>query len=478
MPYEPSWNSLRTKALPQWFKDAKFGIYTHWGVYSVPATGPNGTWYPYNMYRPGTEQYDYHVKTYGPPEEFGYKDFIPMFTAEHFDADEWAEMFHGSGAQFAGPVAEHHDGFSMWDSKVNEWNAAKMGPRRDVTGELAAAMRKRGMRFMVALHHAENWWFFNHQTKYDTTDPKYAGLYGEPHNVDASIEELSRDWPKLERPSKAFLDQWLGKIKEVIDNYQPDLMWYDFGIRFVQEHYKRDFLSYYYNKAEQWGKEVVVTYKWHDLVPGSGLVDLELGRFNNMTYNEWITDTTVDDGHGWCFLKNNTYKQPTEVIQYLIDNVSKNGYLLLNVDPMPNGRIPEPSQNTLREMGRWLEQNGEAIYGTTPWLAFGEGPTEMTKTGYFTEDEKLSYTGKDFRFTSKDDALYAIALNWPEREASIETIWEKLYREEISRVTLLGHEGELKWHFDDNDHAMKIETPAKKPNDHAFVFKIERKRPF
>ena len=478
MPYQPTWTSIRSHELPQWFRDAKFGIYTHWGVYSVPACGPNGTWYPYNMYRPGNPQYDYHCRTYGPPEKFGYKDFIPMFTAEHFDADQWAELFADSGARFAGPVAEHHDGFSMWDSAVNEWNAAKMGPRRDVTGLLEKAIRKQDLRFMIALHHAENWWFFNHNDAYDTTDPKYAGLYGRPHDVNKSIADVPRDWTRLERPDKAFLDQWLAKTVEVIDRYRPDLVWFDFGIRFVQEHYKRQMLAHYFNAAERWGREVVLTYKNHDLVPGSGLIDLELGRFAEMTYNEWITDTTVDDGHGWCFLRNNTYKPPREVVHYLIDNVSKNGHLLLNVDPMPDGRIPEPSQETLREMGRWLRVNGEAIYGTTPWMAFGEGPTKMEKTGGFTENEKLRYTGADFRFTMKDDTLYAIALEWPGSEASITTVWEKLYPAEVARVTMLGSDGELKWRFDDADRSMKIATPAKRPCDHAYVFRIERRDPF
>ena len=479
MEYQSSWRSIRSHAVPQWFKDAKFGIYTHWGVYSVPACGPNGTWYPFHMYRPGNPQYDHHVKEYGPPEQFGYKEFIPMFTAEHFDADEWAEIFHGSGAQFAGPVAEHHDGFSMWDSKVNQWNAARMGPKRDVTGELAAAMRRKDMRFMVALHHAENWWFFNHNNKYDTVDPAYSGLYGAPHNIDMKFD-LSQgktdDWKYQERPDKAFLDQWLGKIKEVIDGYQPDLMWFDFGIRLVQEHYKREFLAYYYSQAEKWGKEVVVTYKNQDLVPGSGLIDLELGRFNDLTYMEWITDTTVDNGNGWCFLKNNTYKPPTEVVHYLIDNVSKNGYLLLNVDPMPNGRIPEPSQAILAEMGRWLGVNGEAIYGTTPWMAYGEGPTRMEGTGGFTEKEKLTYTGADFRFTSKGDALYAICLAWPGSEAVIHTVWEKLYPNEIVSVRMLGVDRDLAWKM--ADHALHIEVPDQRPCDHAYVFRIERKPAF
>jgi len=181
--YEKTWYSLRKHLTPQWFKDAKFGIYTHWGVYAVPACGPNATWYPYNMYREGTPQYEYHVKTYGGPEKFGYKDFIPMLTGEKFDPDEWAELFKKAGAQFAGPVGEHHDGFCMWDTQYSEWSAARMGPKRDVVGELEKAIRKQGMRFMVALHHAANWWFFPHWKKeFDVSDPRYAGLYGELHN--------------------------------------------------------------------------------------------------------------------------------------------------------------------------------------------------------------------------------------------------------------------------------------------------------
>ena len=183
--YQPTWDSLRQHPTPQWFKDAKFGIYTHWGIYCVPAKGPNATWYPYNMYREGTPQYDHHCRTYGPPQRFGWKDFIPMFSAERFDPDEWAEIFKDSGAQYAGPVGEHHDGFCMWDTQYSEWNAAKMGPRRDVVGALEQSFRKQGLRFMVALHHAENWWFYPHwRTEFDTSDPRYAGLYGEPHDLD------------------------------------------------------------------------------------------------------------------------------------------------------------------------------------------------------------------------------------------------------------------------------------------------------
>ena len=479
--FAANWNSLRNHLTPQWFKDAKFGIYTHWGIYSVPACGPNGTWYPYNMYRKGTPQHDYHTNTYGPLSEFGYKDFIPMFRAEKFDPDEWAELFQRAGAQFAGPVGEHHDGFSMWDSEFTEWNATRMGPRRDVVGDLARAIRKQDMRFMVALHHAENWWFFPHWEKeLDTSDPKYAGLYGPPHNQNWATQKpdadaLHDEWRLQDKPSKAFLDQWLGKTREVIDKYRPDMLWFDFGIRFVQEQYKQEMLAYYYNKEQEWGKGVVVTYKWHDLVPGAGVVDLELGRFDTLTYNDWITDTTVDDGHGWGYIKDTPYKSLATLVHYLVDNVSKNGYMLLNVGPKPNGEIPEQAKALLLGIGKWLDVNGEAIFGTTPWMTYGEGPTEMAKAGYFMEDQEVQYTAQDIRFTAKDNVLYAICLGWPERQVVIESCRD-LYESEIESVSMVGVDRELTWSL--TQEGLKIVAPFEKPCENAFVFKIVRKAPF
>ncbi len=476
--YQSSWDSLRTHVTPQWLKDAKFGIYTHWGIYCVPAKGPNATWYPYNMYSPGTEQYEYHVKTYGGPEKFGYKDFIPEFTGEKFDADEWAELFKKAGARFAGPVGEHHDGFTMWDTRYSEWNAAKMGPKRDVVGELAKAMRAQDMKYLIALHHAENWWFYPHHIPaYDTADPRYAGLYGQPHDLGGIPDRQLRheEWWDFERPSQKFLEQWKNKTLEAIDRYQPDMLWFDFGLRFIQEKYKKDFLAYYFNRAEEWGKEVVVTYKWHDLVPGSGVIDLELGRFDTLTYMDWITDTTVDAGHGWGYLKETPYKTPQNLIHYLVDNVSKNGYMLLNVGPRSDGSIPEQAQEILHAIGKWLAVNGEAIYGTTPWMIYGEGPTQMTKAGYFMEDQEVQYTPQDFRFTVKGDTLYAICLGWPAQEFTIPALY-KLWPNEIQSVQLLGHGQELPWQW--TPKGVKIIRPAEKPCEHAYVFKIVRDQPY
>jgi alpha-L-fucosidase len=469
MIYEADWRSLSQHPTPQWFKDAKFGIYTHWGVYSVPAYGPNGTWYPYNMYREGTAQYEHHVKTYGDPAQFGYKDFIPMFTGEKFDPDAWAALFAQSGAQFAGPVGEHHDGFCMWDTTHSEWNATKLGPKRDVVGELERAIRAQGMRYMVALHHAENWWFFPHwKPQYDTADPRYASLYGAPHNLTTPIGEGFFD---QEKPDQAFLERWQAKILEVIDKYRPDMLWFDFGLKAIQEKYKKAFLSYYYNKEAEWGKEVVLTYKWHDLVAGTAVLDLERGRLGELAYYTWINDTTVDAGDGWGYIQNTDYKSTTTLIHGLVDIVSKNGCLLLNVGPKPNGEIPDEAKERLLGIGEWLKLNGEAIYGTMPWMTYGEGPTRMVKSGYFSEDQEVRYTANDIRFTGKGSSIYAILLGWTNEPITIESL-KALYNGEVRAVSMLGSHEEIRWEM--TDAGLLVHLPAQPPCEHAYVLKIER----
>ena len=471
-PYEPTWNSVKNHQTPQWLKDGKFGIYTHWGVYAVPAQGPNATWYANNVYtKPDGQARKYHEATYGPLEKFGYKDFIPMFTGEKFNADEWADLFQKAGARFAGPVAEHHDGFSMWDTKYTEWNAAKMGPKRDVVGELAKAIKKRDMKFVTAFHHAEQWFYFpTWDKRYDCGDPRYSGLYGPIHEKGAL-------------PTKTFLDQWKGKIIEVIDKYDPDFIWFDFGLRLITDSYKEDMLSYFYNKAVERKKEVVVSYKGHDLPPGAGLLDLELSQEANMTYYEWITDTSVDDGQGWGYVKGLGFKSVDNLVDNLVDRVSKNGYLLLNVGPKPDGSIPEEAKERLLGLGKWLQVNGEAIYGTTCWVTPGEGPTKLdpTNTG-FNEQNDLIYTAQDIRFTVKDNNLYAIELAWPGEKVLIKSLapkgilWTGLYPSEIASVTMLGDGKELKW--DMTKEGLSIETPNTKPCDYAYVFKIVRRNSY
>lgn len=479
--YEPTWSSLRDHTTPAWLRESKFGIYTHWGVYSVPACGPNGTWYAHNMYRPGNSQYEHHAKTYGPASEFGYKDFIPMFTAEKFDAAEWAALFKASGAAFAGPVAEHHDGFSMWDSQVNEWNAARMGPKRDIVGELEKAIRAEGMRFMIALHHAEQWWFYPHwRADCDVSNPEYAGLYGPMHNLDGLQkgpipQQRMREWYWQDRPTEAFLNFWRSKSHELIDNYRPDLIWFDFGINFVLEEYRKELLAHYYNKEKEWDRELAVTYKGHDLGTGTALIDYELGRMDQLTHYDWITDTSVDDQGAWSYVPDAGFKKVATLVHNLIDNVSKNGYLLLNVGPKADGTIPAGAKECLVGMGKWLQVNGEAVFDTMPWLSYGEGPTKMESSGMFSEQHEVAYTAEDFRFTCRDNLLYATCLGWPGKAVTIRAM-KKLYPGEIESITMLGVERELEWSM--TDDGLEIEPPAEKPCEDAFVFKIRRKNPF
>jgi alpha-L-fucosidase len=350
-----------------------------------------------------------------------------------------------------------------------------------VVGELEKAIRQQGLRFLIALHHAENWWFFPHwEMDYDTSDPQYKGLYGSPHNLEWAkdkpvVQNRQEEWDYQEKPGKAFLDMWLNKTCEVIDRYQPDMLWFDFGLRRVQENYKKEMLAYYYNKEAEWGREVVLTYKWHHLVPGVGVIDLELGRFDTLTYHDWITDTTVDDGQGWGYLRNARYKSVRTLVHYLIDNVSKNGNMLLNVGPKPDGEIPEEAQEVLLGIGEWLNLNGEAIYGTTPWMLYGEGPTKMRKAGNFMEDSEVQYTSADIRFTVKEDILFAILLGWPGKSVTIEAL-SGLYQAEIESVRMLGIDQDLRWSL--SLDGLEVQIPAEKPCRHAYVLKIKRTRPF
>ena len=470
-PYQPTWNSLRNIPIPQWLQNGKFGIYTHWGVYSVPAYGENGTWYAHNMYtKPNSDDRKHQIATYGPLSKFGYKDFIPMFTAKNFDPDEWAELFKKAGARFAGPVAEHHDGFSMWKTKYSKWNAYNMGPKRDVVGELSKAIKKQDLKFLVAFHHGANWFYYETwNKKFDVGDPRYEGLYGRVHAENAL-------------PDKQFLDAWEGKMLEVVDNYGPDVVWSDFGLELIQQWYKKDFLAYYFNKAAREGKEVTVTYKDHDFPPGVGINDLEQGQQLNMTYNEWITDTTIDVGSGWGYIKGLAFKSVDELVTGLVDRVSKNGFLLLNVGPKPDGTIPEEAKERLLGLGEWLHVNGEAIYDTSPWLVAGEGPTQLSKGGSFNEDNSLKYTPQDIRFTCSGNFLYATVLAWPGEQVAIKSLvpkghtWAGLYPSEIVSISMLGDGKPLAWH--QTSEALVVSTPKVKPCDYAFVFKIGLKKPF
>jgi alpha-L-fucosidase len=461
-PYTADWESLeRHQAAPDWFRDAKFGIYFHWGVYSVPAFGSE--WYPRNMHFQNRNEYRHHVETYGDPIEFGYDKFVPMFKAEKFDADEWAELFEKAGARFAGPVAEHHDGFAMWASKLTPWNAMDRGPKRDLTGELAEAIRKRGMKFVTTFHHARN----NLWEK----DGKWTGHYqAVKTDFPAALEDPERAILYGYMPREAFLEMWLGKLKEVIDGYQPDLMWFDSWLDEIPEQVRMQYLAYYFNRARDWGKDAVVTFKQTDLPRTVAVDDYEKGRANRLTEFTWLTDDTISRG-SWCYTQDLRIKPTKEVVHVLIDIVSKNGQLLLNISPKADGAIPDDQKEVLLGIGKWLQVGGEAIYGTRPWVIFGEGPTRMKKGGHFVGS--LSYSAQDIRFTTDGDTLYAVFLGQPAREATIACLGTQigLCGGTVERVTLLGGQGELSFVQDEN--GLRVAFPEQLPSDIATAIKIE-----
>ena len=352
--------------------------------------------------------------------------------------------------------------------------AARLGPRRDVVGELEHAIRRQGLKYLVALHHAENWWFYPHWKKaYDTADPRYASLYGEPHNQDG--QNIGPDFFDQARPSRRFLDTWRDKVLELIDRYGPDALWFDFGLRHVPDQYKQAMLAYYYNHAQANLQDVAVIYKKSDLAPASGVADLEAGRMHTLAFHDWVTDTSVDANRAWGYYKDASYKSITSLVHYLVDNVSKNGSLLLNVGPRPDGTIPQPAADVLRSLGRWLAINGESIYGTTNWFTYGEGPTQL-QTGVSGNESDISgFTAQDIRFTTRENCLYATCLGWPGAQVTIETL-QALYPAEINSVTMLGSDQPLQWSL--TDTGLTIETPAQQPCEHAYVFKIVRGQPF
>jgi alpha-L-fucosidase len=475
-PFKADWDSLGTYRVPQWFRDAKFGIFIHWGVYSVPAFG--NEWYSRNMYVEGTPAFKHHVETYGPQSKFGYKDFIPMFKAEHFNADDWVDLFEQAGAKYIVPVAEHCDGFAMYDSSLTSWDAAKMGPKRDVVGELAAATRRHGLHFGVSSHRAEHWWWYDGGTKFDSDvrDPRFAGLYGpaQPMALPGDDDSKEPDPDHLERwqpPDKAFLDDWLARSSELVDKYHPDLLYFDWWIgQPAFQPYLKQIAAYDYNKAARRNQGVVLTYKGYDFPENAAVLDIERGKLDTVRLLPWQTDTSVSI-HSWGYATNDEYRSARSLIDELVDVVSKNGNLLLNVGPKSDGSIPDEARDILLQIGAWLKTNGEAIYGSRPWLVYGEGPTKVTSSAKSSDQQE--FTAEDIRFTTHSGALYAIALGWPKSgELRVHSLWKgnPYLNGPVCGVKLLGVDEGISWH--QTADGLYIELPMQPPKEPAFTFRI------
>ena len=467
--YVPTSESLaRHDAAPEWLQDAKLGIYFHWGVYSVPAFG--NEWYPHHMYKTGESVNRHHTETWGDPTEFEYPDFIPMFRAEYFDADAWALLFKKAGARFAGPVAEHHDGFAMWNSTATPWNCVNMGPERDITGELAEALCKQDMRLITTFHHARN-------NLWKTDKGEWTGHYMYlQKNYPSLLEDDKRAILYGAMPRDEFVSMWKGKLIEVIDQYHPDIIWFDSWLDEIPQKDRFEFAAYYLNQAQKRNQDVVIVRKQEDLPLNFSILDHEKSRMSGASEHVWMTDDTISTG-SWCYTNNLRIKPAEDIIHATIDTVSKNGIVLLNISPKADGSIPKDQRHVLLELGHWLNRYGEAIYSTRPWKTYGEGPTKEPEGG-FSDQRKfldLKYTFRDIRYTRSKDGniVYAIQMGLSEDPVTLQAV----ELDEQSGVSLVGTDLPVSYKIND-DGSLTIYPPKPDQKEYfssyANVYKITR----
>ena len=472
--YQPTWKALTKHKIPDWLLDAKFGIYAHWGPYSVPAYG--NEWYARRMHQQGGDVNQHHIETYGGPAEYPYHKFVPEFKAENFDADEWADLIKNSGAKYGGFAVVHHDGFLLWDSDVNRWNAGNMGPKKDLFGNLTEALRERDIKTIATFHHLRTFnWYLPEDKQYleelkrkgsPLFDPEYGDLY----------------WNGYTGDYEDFLNEWKAKVKEVIDKYRPDVLWFDGG-RFQEDLAKQntlEVLSYYYNMGQKYDKEVEVLNKLptsmeFNFPRDMGILTYEEGR-DRKGYVDWpwIDDQKIGIG-SWGYVEGMKFKTTNQILDGFVDRVSRGGGLVLSLSPKADGSISAPQKQILLEMGEWLDENGEAIYGTGKWKIQAEGDEDKHKVeGRHKRWKFDNCTAEDIRFTQKDNNLYAIALGIPEngkikiRSLSYQT--KVSASNKIQRIELLGA-GEVEWQRD--NEILLIELPNEVPNELALAFRID-----
>ena len=472
-PFAATWPSLTTHKTPAWYHRAKLGIFVHWGIYSVPAFG--NEWYSRNMYNQNKREFAHHQATYGHQKDFGYKDFIPMFRGEHFDPEAWVSLFQEAGARYVLPVAEHHDGFAMYDTEFNRYNAVNMGPKTDVMGRIKAACEERGLKFCASTHRAEHYFFMNLGRTFDSdvNDEAYADFYGPAvYREDLGAEPMgdTTETPSTPGPTEDWLVDWMVRTCEFIDNYQPKVLYFDWWIQnYSFKPYLKKIAAYYYNRAAQWGVEVSINYKREAFAPGAATFDVERGALTEISPVPWQTCTAIGK-HSWGYTTNNEFKNSRQIICDLIDIVSKNGMLLLNVGPRADGTITQEETQVLRDLGAWLKVNGEGIYDTVPWKKFGEGSVNAAE-GFFQDGDEKAFTAEDFRFTYKDGCVYAFWMRPEGKNITIRSMaYQGRYDFGIEKVELLGREGALA--FDRDPEGLHISLSDEATGDRPLCLRV------
>jgi alpha-L-fucosidase len=450
-PFQPTWESLQNYKTPDWFRDAKFGMWAHWGPQCAPEAGD---WYARAMYQEGSRQYKIHLEKYGHPSKFGFKDVINAWKAENWNPEELVHLYKSAGAQYFMAMANHHDNFDLYNSKYQKhWNATKIGPKKDLIAGWAKAAKNNGLPFGVSVHASHAWRWYESAQRSDKKGP-YAGipydgnltkadgkgkwwdgldpqeLYAQNHPLSENSwndGSIHRQWGwgnGVYPPHKAYIEKFYNRTIDLINKYDPDLVYFDdsqlpfwpisdAGLRIA---------AHLYNKSikEHGQLRAVINGKILDEHQRKAMVwDIERGQANEIQPLPWQTDTCIG---GWHYergiYERNGYKTAKTVIQTLVDIVSKNGNLMLNIPVRSDGTIDEKERKIVEEIGAWMKVNSESIYGTRPWTIFGEGPAQQAAAALsaqgFNEGKGKPFTHEDIRFATKGDALYATAMGWPE----------------------------------------------------------------
>lgn len=433
--YKDNWESLSAFKMPDWYRKGRFGLFVHWGVYSVPAYG--NEWYPRRMYLKGDLCYNHRIKTYG--ENADYRQIVEKFNPTQFDAQEWTKIFKASGASFVMPVCEHHDGIKMYESELNKWNTKELLDK-DFMLELKGSIEANGMKFFASNHRAEHYFFLNGARKNcpesEVTKNLYADLYGP-----ATLPDNGNPYADTSlKVTKEWCEDWLASACEMIDRLQPYAVYFDWWIYMTEfKPYIKKFLAYYYNRALEWKKEVGVFYKWGSIMPGCAIYDVERGQIDGINTELWQNDTAIAK-NSWGYTENNSFKKADDLIRNMMDVVSKNGCFMLNVGPKASGVICDEEKQVLLKIGEWLKINGEAVYDSLPFYTFGEGKKIANKAF----NDNLKYGKNDYRFTYKTGAIYVVPMCSKLRQSysikSLKFANEGGIRYDIKKVEILGYE--------------------------------------